>query len=376
MRKLFKTIRLSFSLALTGSMLSANIFAQSPIARVTSVKGDAFVNMGGKLSKLQPGQNLFEMNTITTGLGAQVAFNDFFDHVYHLAGEGQVQIRPQIIQLHRGYFWIQSLGKHQQIFQVTTANAKLYYSHGHGVLSFDADSGRTQFMSVQGVFGFGNLLQPELDVKVTTGEFSFVDNEFQEGVPRYATAIGRQTFDQVVSLFPGIKKDHKLAPEYQFLVESKKESAPSRAPASVEEVQAGSIIYIPISKQLSQTQKQRESLIDSYKAKPQGRAPASVTKQPQKTSRAHPSNVEVRVFGSDVQAKQSSTGTRAPASVAPSSAKQIIQAARSPASLGAQLDVFEKGLQRQYQQQQPHSDEVNQLLRELKNYQMDLRPGF
>lgn len=366
MRKLFKTISLKFSLALLALVFSAKIFAQSPIARVTSVKGDAFVKMGDKLMPLKPGQNLFDSNTIMTTVGSQVSFSDFFDHLYQLAGEGQIQIRPQVIQLHRGYFWIQSLGKHQQIFQVISANAKLYYSNGHGVVSFDPYSGRTQFISVQGYFGFGNLLQPELDVKVSTGEFSFVDTEFQEGVPRYATAVGKQTFDQIVSLFPEITQEQKLAPEFQLLAKS--DQGPSRAPASVaKESQSGSITFIPMKQELDKTRAEREKILASYKAPAasSGRAPASISSS--KTA----SNVKVQVFGANTQVKKSATVNRAPASV-----QDMVQSARTPSALGAQTDVFEKGLQKQYQKQQPHSDEVNQLLRELKNYQMDLRSGF
>jgi hypothetical protein len=320
------------------------------------------------------------MNTITTGLDAQVAFNDFFDHVYHLAGEGQVRLGPQIIQLHRGYFWIQSLGKHQQIFQVVTANARLYYNQGHGVLSFDPHVGRTQFMSVQGSFGFGNLVQPELDVKITTGEFSFVDTEFQNGIPRHATAIGQQTFNQVVSLFPQIKSDQNLPAEFRFLAQEQPERSPSRAPASVvEPAAAGTITFIPMNKELEKTRSQRETLIDSYKssskqAQTKGRTPASEATKP-RASRT-PSNVKIQVFGSNTQVSKSASPARAPASVAPGGAQELLKAARGPASLGAEVDVFEQGLQRHYQKQQPHSDEVNQLLRELKNYQMDLRTGF
>jgi hypothetical protein len=364
MNKLIKNLGLSFLLAVT---VVAQAQAQSPIGRVRTVDGQAFVNYGGKLQVLRPGTHIYDRAEITTSVGGSLSFNDFNDHIYHLASQGQVQLFGRNVQLVRGYLWIHQTGRHAHGVTVSTANSRLYSSPGQGVISFHPDVGRTQFMTIQGSFRFGNMLYEGLDVNVNTGQFSLIDPEINNGVPRHAASVGQQTFSQVLALFPAIKID-QMSPEFRFMVETPTPTptpAPAmahRAPASVSQTTAqspGVVTYIPLERN-GQLKKSRESLIHSYAAtRPTAsasRAPASVG---QSTGKAQPTaRVPVRIFGAQTAAK--TTVTRAPASVQ-----------TAPAS----TDAFEQGLERAYQTQQRHSDEKNALIRELKNFRMDYQEG-
>lgn len=369
MKKLFKNISLKkLALGLTLFFISYQGWAQSPIARVTKIRGDVFVTSNGRMDRLRVGQHLYDQSQITTAVGAEVSFNDFFDHIYHLAGQGQVHLSPQVIELHRGYFWVQSLGPHERGFEIRTANARLRYSKGQGVISFNPEDGRTQFLSVDGRFPFGNLVLKELDVTVGPGEFSFVDQNYHEGVPRHSTTIGKQTFETIVSLFPGLKVQPTMAPT-QFMVD--------RRPASVEASPApveGKVLFIPLERD-TELKSKREGLLKSYSqttSKPKKtvkRAPASV-----ETTAPKSGNVPVIIFGRNEKAP--SAPKREPASVkVETPVEAMIEKARRPASVETK-DPFEQGLKEQYRQQMRHSDEVNSLIRDLKNYRMDLRSSF
>lgn len=335
----------------------------SPVAVVNTVKGDVFMTQNGKTSKLRDGQFIYDLATIVTAIDGQVSFNDYFDHRYHLASSGQVRLFNRTIELHRGYFWIQSLGQHNQGFSVETANSRLNYATGDGVLSFDSESGLSQFMSISGTFEFGNLEERELNVMVRSGEFSLVDSAHNEGVPRRATPAGEQTLGRVIAMFEEAK------PTASGVIASTSQA--SRAPASVLEdrpSQSGKIVFIPLTKkQESDFFDTRMKLTESYR-KPSGRAPASVS-----PSKAAPkrSNVPVHIFGQP--ARKAAAPARAPASVK-SPVEQLLKEARKPASV--QTNEFESALMESYKKQMRHTPEVNSLIRDLKNYNMDRNPSY
>lgn len=376
-------------------LISTTLQAQSPVARVTQVSGDVFVSDGSSMRKVQAGQHLFDLAELTTAVGASVAFNDFHDHVYHLAGQGQVKLMNRTIELRRGYFWIQSLGQHNQGFQVVTANARVQYAKGQGVISYSPETSRTQFMAIDGHYRFGSMLQPDLDLTVRPGQFSFVDREYNHGAPRHATSIGQGTFSQVMALFPTMKVNRAQV-ETEFVVEAAPAQAPraatsgSRAPASVNtsvdhsRKAPGVTIFVPLERNGELKAKREKFISELSKEVPTkaasrtSRAPASVSSTPSAAQRTPPKgNVPVHVFGQKISVK-----TQTPSAVqrsTPSPVERIVQQAqqRAPASVrSSESDPFEKALEREYRQQQRHSDEVNALIRDLKNYNMDYREGF
>lgn len=382
MKKLFKNLKIS--LTFSSLLMSLGLFAKSPIAVVSSVRGEAFVTHNGRTAVLKNGQHLFNTSEVTTAVGAQVALNDYFDHRYHLAGGGHIKFSNRTIELKRGYFWIQSLGNQNQGFSVETANAKLNLAPGEGVMSFDPAASKTQFMSIKGHFTFANLQHNDLMTQVRTGQFSFVENDYEDGIPRNPTPVGEVTFKQVISLFPQVKLIDGATTESIHLVATSPgqvTAAPTsatRAPASVEgpaqkKSPMGHVIFLPLERSPDLV-KDREALIESYqdqkvdkKTRP-SRAPARV---------APTSNVQVKVFGSPGKlGTKPAKANRAPASVKPTAVEEIVQQARKPASVQQQADAFESSLVDQYKKQMRHSDEVNELIKDLKNYEMDYNSGY
>jgi hypothetical protein len=82
------------------------------------------------------------------------------------------------------------------------------------------------------------------------------------------------------------------------------------------------------------------------------------------------------VFWLNVTPVPPESAARAPASVKPTAVEEMVKVKRAPASVKQQTDAFESSLVDQYKKQMRHSDEVNQLIRDLKNYEMDYDTGY
>jgi hypothetical protein len=133
----------------------------------------------------------------------QVSFTDNADHRFHLGNSSSVSISANTLELRGGDLWFQSLNKNDD-YKVKTANALINYQGGEGILSYDSAKGKTQLMVINSIMKLSNLRAPELNLSVSEGHFSFIDNAYDEGAPRDPTPVGEKTYGQLVGLFNGI----------------------------------------------------------------------------------------------------------------------------------------------------------------------------
>lgn len=376
MKKLYKNLR--NSLLFCSLLASMGLHAQSVVAVVSNVRGDAFVTHNNRTVALKSGQHLYDFSEITTSIGAQVSLNDYFDHRYHLAGGGHIKLSKRTIELVRGYFWVQTLGNQNQGFTIQTANAVLNQAPGEGILAFDTATNRTDFLSLKGFFTFRNLQDPNYVTQVKEGQFSFIASA-EDIAPRNPTPVGKNSLTQIFSLFEEVKGLDNVAMPGSSLKEmvSTTGSQVSRAPASADmpakrSSPMGHVIFLPLERN-PELVKDREGLIESYRDKKSERN----TRPSRAPARAEPKKetpIQVRVFGAPQMNKP--TPSRAPASVKPTAVEEMVKVKRAPASVKQQTDAFESSLVDQYKKQMRHSDEVNQLIRDLKNYEMDYDTGY
>ena len=200
MKKLFKSTKISLLLAL---LMTGSAWASGPSAIVSSVDGNAFVMSDGVTKTLHKGDRINDFSDIVTEEGSQVTLTDYYDHKYHLSGSAHIKITRNQIELARGYFWIQSFNQSES-FILKTANAKIDYTFGEAIVSFDPYSGKTQILSVKGEFDMANALETHLKVNVSDGQFSFVSNNYEKGIPRVPMQIGETSFRKITGLFGGV----------------------------------------------------------------------------------------------------------------------------------------------------------------------------
>lgn len=171
--------------------------------RVVEIKGSGFISHMGKTHEIQKGEILYVESEIVVESAGQVTFTDNADHRFHIGHSSSVALFPTKVELRSGDVWIQSINK-QDNYTVTTANAEVSYSGGESIVSYDSLKGKTQVMVINGMMKVANLRAPELNLNVAEGNFSFVDLNYEEGMPRDPTPVGEKTYKKLVSLFQGV----------------------------------------------------------------------------------------------------------------------------------------------------------------------------
>jgi hypothetical protein len=192
---------------LIASILSFNLFASdknvAQFGRVVDLKGSGFISYKGKTREITKGDIIEVGSEIVIEHHGQVSFTDNADHRFHLGNSSSVSISANTLELRGGDLWFQSLNKNDD-YKVKTANALINYQGGEGILSYDSAKGKTQLMVINSMMKLSNLRAPELNLSVSEGHFSFIDNAYDEGAPRDPTPVGEKTYGQLVGLFTGI----------------------------------------------------------------------------------------------------------------------------------------------------------------------------
>ncbi|EQC50314.1 hypothetical protein M899_2505 [Bacteriovorax sp. BSW11_IV] len=350
--------------------------AQSEKAVVTALMGRAFVNrkVDSKpvMLEVKKGDTLFEFDEVFTEVGSQLSMRDSYDHDFHLSGSGYALILNRAIELKGGYLWVRSYSDRDEKFNVSTVNANTTYDNADFIISFDQDSGKTQLMSLKGQVEFANMVHSYLKYEVPAGKFSFISESYEDGSPRMPTPTGESTYRKVISLFDGVDKDFENKTKRQIV---KKESpkADDRTPASATSPKTvsepGSIIYVKESPKIIDD----SNMIDDIGRKLASESMKKISaKKKFKPTYEKSSGVQVKVFGS-----HSNAGNRMPASVSNMKKKETM---RGPASLVSPVqiknDPFESSLLIEYKKQMRHSNEVNSLIKELKNYDQDYKESY
>lgn len=379
----------------------SNVDRASYYGVIQKVDGVAFVSDGRTTIQAREGMRLFDHNEIMTTSMSQVTFMDRYDHLFHLSGEGQVKVNNQLVSLKRGDLWFQSMRSTNDSFALETANSQVIYQTGEGIFSFDESSGRTQLLSLRGRFLFGNPIHDYPAERVSEGHFSFISEDHRDGVPRASRPIGFNSYKKITGLFKNVTP---LGGELHF--PEVQESRPSRSVASVNESQKssrsevtpGRLIYVNSTKVVDQN---RDLLREYYQEQMRSnrsdrgsssqRAPASIEKEKEVSHRSNRGRgVKVRVYGRQMSANNRIAGSMKPTipkSMLDSNMSQKVESkiektvqrdrpTRTPASLQMSSDPFEKRLQQETRSQKRHSDEVNALIRDLRNYRNDFRSSY
>jgi len=382
MKKLYKSIRDSFILL---SVLSTVNGWAKPGALVTSLTGNVFVLVNGATKALFKGNDLNDNSEIITEEGALVTLSDYYDHKYHLSGSAHIKMFGGTIELVQGYMWVQSYSKSNGNFLIQSANALISYTKGEAIISFDPYSGKTQVYSLEGKFEISNILKKDYIRQVGRGEFSFVSNDYENGIPRRPTELSQSSYDKIRGLFRGVDPlDNK---QQKTNLASNDFDLPTRNPASVKtEISSNidnnsdnKIIYLR--KDTHAEEKIRDLRLENYYTKITQKMAIPIKKKKFKPTYSTPSNVAVKIYGQKYftrtnrhqktqevyndNVKSKTTNNRMPASVS-----SITIVPTVPSS------EFENSLVDEYKKQMRHSNEINQLINELKNYDQDYKSNY
>ena len=309
-------------------------------------KGKAFVIRGKEVEEAKVGQTLYNFSEIMTEEGAQVSVASFNDLKFHLSGQGHVQVVDRLtLELKRGYLWAQSYKRRR--FTIQTPNAHILYEGVHGggelVVSYDGGTEKSQVLVISGAVKVSNLLQRYPQIPLSGGEFSFVDNDYNRGVPRQGTMVGYRSFQKVTALFEGVS----LLPGSTYIEGVIARRRPPKRPS------------------VSSSGKRR---------------PASYFRPPFRPSYRKKSGASLNIFGRRPPLFLSFPFLTRKESTTTSWQQQRPGQQRLPASTSTssipRAEGFEQALLEAYEKQKRHKKQVNRLIKEFKNYQQDYQTTY
>jgi hypothetical protein len=362
------------------------------VARVVEVNGNAFSFMGKKASSLKYGSKLEDLSEVMVEDGATLSLVNNDGHLFHINGGSLVKLYNGILELKNGHVWVQSKSDEKGLFN--TSNSIGQYGKGQFIYSFDNISGKTQLLVLKGTVKFSNALEPTLFTKISSGHFSLIEQNYENGLPRAPTKVGLKSYKQMKNTFANFESLQNN--EIEKMLWGQPVVKKSRSIASVgtsrntkqAPVKAGRIITIrtirgggsrvPASAgpmEYYQNLKKKEA----WKFKPmksKNVAPVRYFGESWKNKKATTAHQMVKtqintkqntkVHSAKIAKKTPQTKTsRVPASVGKS---QLIQ--------DLKRSDFEKSLTIGADKDKRHSNEVNNLIDELKSYKKDFKKDY
>lgn len=212
------------------SLLSINMAQAADVyGKITKVKGEGFISYKGKTIALKAGDNVLQGSEIVIEHEGAVTFKAFNDQTIHLGKASSMMIDKDALVLRQGEVWFQAPDKSKTI-KLSTANADVVYNGGEGILVYDSEKAKSQIFVMNGMMKVNNARTPEVAITVGEGNFSYVDNTYDQGIPRDPTPVGEKTYKELLTHFPNVLPMQK-GTEQVF------ETSPARVVASAEETE-------------------------------------------------------------------------------------------------------------------------------------------
>ncbi len=351
---------------MAGFLLLNNSFA-NVVGRVIEVKGNAFSFLGKDIKPLKYGAKIDNLMELMVEDGSALSVANNMGQVFHIRGGSLIKMYSSMVEVKNGNIWVIANEVGQTMF--SSPNSVGRFSQGQFIYSFDNVSGKSQLLVLTGDVEFANALEPSLKTKVTSGQFSLVDPNYENGTPRVPTKVGLKSFKDTKMLFSQFKTIQKLDIEKMFLG-GKTSKAPQRKIASVTEPskESGKVIFIKTIKgsRSIASVKANESAMNYYESMNKSKSVKKVS-----SGKSAP----IRYFGA------TSPKTKVKKSKSDKPANSSVQ--RVPASVGSAAMIkelrksdFETSLDAESRVNTRHAPEVNKLINELNSYKQDLKKEY
>jgi hypothetical protein len=384
---------LKFIIVMSLLCTSFSTFAKS-IARVTAKSGNAFLLNANTTTAIHVGDIIEDFSEVITDENGSLTFQDFHEHIFHLNEGSHVSFMNKSLELKGGNLWVQSENP-ETGYSIQSSNARISFSSDEFIISYNNYPAKTQVMVISGDVKFSNIHEEHLFYNITSGKFSFINQDFDKGLPRKPTLIGYDSYQQFVGTFTGVKPlnnslnglssaktkissvSQKVEPKkVKRVIASAQEdtNAVNQAESMMENLdfnnkssKRGVTFILTKSKVQRNIASAFPSGLDFYKNVEQ-KARKEKAKRTFKGA-----TVPIRMFGKftphkkyqkAVKKKFVEPTLRVPSSIKVKSVKQISKVKRS----GTEYSSFKNSLMKEYVKQKKHSKEVNQLIDELESY--------
>lgn len=264
------------------------------VARVLDISGNAFMfSKQGQAKTLSYSAKVPDFSEVMVEDGGKLVLLTSQGHKVYIVGGTLLQMYHGIVEVKNGSVWVKSK-EDQGPGIVQTSNTLARYGQGEFVFSFDNESGKSQVLVLNGNVSFANSIEPDLGVDVRAGTFSMLENDKNDGLPRYPTKIGKTSYTAVKTRFAGFR--YLKQNDWDHIFEEKKTVVKSsRSIASVDDQfspakKKGKVTFIRTYKNPSRVPASVPDSLDYYKDKI---TELEKVKKPLKTHK----KATIRVFG-------------------------------------------------------------------------------
>jgi len=377
---------MKFLVLLAISIFTSSTFAKT-VARVADYGGKSFLfTQTGVSKELKYGDKIPDLSQLMVDDEAYVTVVDDKGNIHFLAGGSYVKFLNNMLEVQNGYVWTKAKSDNEKI--IRTVNAVTKYRKGEFITTVNSVENRSQLLVLFGQTEFSSVVESHLTIPVGSGEFTFIDQSYEKGLPRRPTRVGIKSYHQIKKVFSNISSLKTEKFERTLVPKIQKESQ-KRMIASVEEApvnnwkKKGKIIYIKTygstPSRTPQSVGKEASAYDYYKNLKQKKSHNSskaaiqyygfeFKKNTQKQSSAPKVSSTPRIMIKTP--KKSEISDRQPASVAP------VQKAPQNNIINDINSVFEKSYRSNLKGNQKHSKEVNELIDELKTFRNDFKKNY
>lgn len=378
------------------ALLSVSSFAKT-VARVADYGGKSFLFSEEGVSKeLQYGDKISDLSQLMVDDEAYISIIDNKGNIFFIAGGSYVKFLNNMLEVQNGYVWTKAKSKNEKVIRTINSVAKV--TEGEFITTVDSMENRSQVLVLFGEVSFSSALETQLTIPVKSGEFTFIDESYERGLPRRPTRVGIKSYHKIKSVFANISSLKSDQFERSFL------------PQNSEPKQVRAIASIPTANSYSQGVNSHRGKLIYYKAsssETSGRTPSSVdekmnsydyyqkvrVKKVKKVQKA-----EVKYYGFEfnsaeqpsakVNAKEMTPRVSATPKIMIKTPKKEAIIDRQPASVAPDKSsananiiddinsVFEKSYRSNLKDNQKHSDEVNGLIDELKTFRNDFKKNY
>lgn len=330
-------------------ILSSNPVFSAKIARVNELSGMSFVQRAdGKTLEIYKDFNIETNDLVFISEDSHMKITDFYDREFVFSGGSEFLLREDMIELRKGSAWIAS--NRDEAYMVTTANSHIIFAMVEGIVSYNDQTLRTDLSVAQGNAYFRNIEIDDIKVDVSGGQFSYIQESYNNGIPRAPTIIGADSFIKLTKQF-------KTKPEKEISV---KDNA-KRSIASVKEEE----IVSPVNRgELTIIKPDPKRSIASVPTKAKSRKLSTQKKV---------NKAPIRFFGVKKVQIKTQKNKIAKENILPKTKK------RSPASINISTPVqnsFEQSLGNHLNRQKRHSSERLELIDELKSVSEDFQKEY
>lgn len=202
------------------SLVSINTMAGSYFRVMDLVGVSSLIDEKNESKNVSKGVYLPINAKIMVTQGSQLSLRAESGAVFHLSSGTVLEVWREQLVLLTGTMWLQSKSEEKE-YSIETMNSVVEFKKAEFVMSFDDIAKKSQVFVISGHASIANVFMREKKELLVSGEISFIQKDFQQGMPRRPALIGSESLATVFSKFKGIKPGDE---NFQTILAEKEET--------------------------------------------------------------------------------------------------------------------------------------------------------